>query len=602
MISLASIGTSRQGRPLHLLRVSGAPAERVVPAVLIVAGVDARHTVGMEAALGVAERLAADHAGALASAAVYVVPCLNPDGVAFLGDPGAPRMDFGRTIWPHDADRDGRVNEDPAEDLDGDGVIGVMRVPVGGPGWEHTPTHLIDPDEPRLMRTPDPSKGERATHALLIEGIDNDGDGAFNEDGPGGSAGGGTILSMNFPGRYPEHREGAGRHQLSEPEALALATWVLGMESLAAVIVFDPVDTIVNTPVIGKMDPSGGVPLGLENDDKGWYEGVAAMFKEITRMTGAPGGETDGSPAAWAYAHLGVPSFSTCVWVRPDQVKRDEQEAAPAAPAEPAPAEPGAPDGAAAISPEEIRARIAAFESATPAEREAMMAEFRALPADVQARIMQVAQGQPDPGAPAAPAGGGGPARKERKKGDSDDAKWLAYSDESRAGAGFVAWRSFEHPGLGAVEIGGFVPGFRLNPPADEVPGLADEQARFVAGVLGALPRVEWSIRAERLGPGVWRVGARCVNAGKMPVLSAVGVKARRVRPVRASIDLPLESLIAGEKVQRFWNLPGAWSAGAGTGDAEWIVSAPDGSEVRVVVASPMTGEEELRVTLQEVP
>ena len=79
---------------------------------------------------------------------------------------------------------------DRVVDIDAPGSCAVLDYwePIQARG----PRRLIlDPDEPRLLRKADPAKGETPEYVLLIEGIDNDGDGRFNEDGPHGSAGGG---------------------------------------------------------------------------------------------------------------------------------------------------------------------------------------------------------------------------------------------------------------------------------------------------------------------------------------------------------------------------------------------------------------------------
>src|SRR5690606_35790650 len=125
----------------------------------------------------------------------------------------------------------------------------------------------------------------------IVESTDADGDGFFAEDGPGG-----VDLDRNFPHLWPEFRDGAGVTPLSEPESRAVAEWILaptgpGRDNIVAVLVYSPADNLLNTPPTGKMDPTGVVPLGIEERDKGVYESVGAAFKEITGMTGAPKGE-----------------------------------------------------------------------------------------------------------------------------------------------------------------------------------------------------------------------------------------------------------------------------------------------------------------------
>ena len=56
---------------------------------------------------------------------VYVVPRLNPDGAEAM----CARVRYGRrrNAWAFNDANDGRVDEDPPEDLNGDRMITVMR-------------------------------------------------------------------------------------------------------------------------------------------------------------------------------------------------------------------------------------------------------------------------------------------------------------------------------------------------------------------------------------------------------------------------------------------------------------------------------------------
>jgi hypothetical protein len=220
LVEISTIGSSRQGRPLYVARVTDRAAEEGPgnardhrPSLLIVAGASGMHRVGVETALSVAERLAAEHADALKSAGVYVIPMLNPDSFAFHAEQGRPRTDFARTIAPTDADRDGRVNEDPPEDLNGDGVISMMRVSDPAPGSAWPATLGADPENARLMKTPDAAKGESsraltttATGASTRMGPAAPGEAASNLTGTrptAGKSGGTASASINCPSPSP---------------------------------------------------------------------------------------------------------------------------------------------------------------------------------------------------------------------------------------------------------------------------------------------------------------------------------------------------------------------------------------------------------------
>lgn len=632
------IGASPGGLPIEVIAI-GEPGpddqgltREQRPALLIVAGLQGHHEIGAAAAKALADRLIADHPALLTSRTVYILPEANPEGRARWNSRGLPRAESGRAPQVLDADRDGRDGEDPADDLNGDGLITMMRVPVASPQaarYNLRATHIIDPDDPRLLREPKPAEGESATHALLIEGIDNDNDGAFNEDGWGGSAGGGIDLDKHFPTHWPEHTDGAGLYPLARPEARALVEWTQSRHNIVAVLVYGPHDTLAAVPPAGRFPPPGRVPSGIEEGDKVWYEKISEFYKATTGVTkAADGPDRDGSFLQWAYADLGVYAFGTPVWRRPEPGKGDAGSDKPPA-SEPAadPLDALIAADRAALAERGVPRELIDFIHATPGEREVITAEMDAMtpqqrnermnllrqaPMDVQQRVMALAQGQPDPHAPTLPPQPEQPAepspspeasspRAKKRAADTEDARWLAWIDEERAGEGFVDWQPFDHPRLGPVEIGGFVPGVRINPPPDAVPGLIDRQSAFVAGLLERMPVLEFDAPlAERVGPGLWRISLTARNTGLLPTVPAIGVKTRRLHPLVFAFDpdqtIPTDRIISGSRLVRTDSI-------GGSGDsvrAEWLVLADDGSEIRIAVRSAHFGDRGFDVRLTE--
>jgi len=91
----------------------------------------------------------------------YIVPVVNPDGrYHFFTDPNNPDSNRSLRI-PKDDDRDGLVDEDFPDDLDGDGNICLMRKrdPFG--------RYKTDPEDPRLMIRIKP--GEKGEWTILGE-------------------------------------------------------------------------------------------------------------------------------------------------------------------------------------------------------------------------------------------------------------------------------------------------------------------------------------------------------------------------------------------------------------------------------------------------
>lgn len=589
------IGRTSGDRPIYVYRVSqGEGDPDTKPGLLIVAGIDSRHTSGPAIARELVGHL--EREADLEHATVYVIPRLNRDA--------QDRDDMsaavpGGTRTKEDADRDGRLDEDGPQDLNGDGFITMMRTTEPNPKYGVELTHVVDPDQPRLMRRADASKGEVATHALLPEASDQDGDGMMGEDGAGG-----VDLNKNFPYRWPEYANGNGAYPLSEPESKALATWLLDRPNIMAAIVYGPHDTIINVPAASGYDHTGRVPTGLERADKELMDRLSEQYKEATELKQAEKESLDGSFAGWAYAHLGLVTIATNPWQRPEPPKEEgeadeaaeEQEVQPAE--EPKPDEPPfvmIGDYKLVLTQEAIQGAMSEIQSMSPQEQEERMEAFQALPAETQQRIMNIAQGAPDPMAEQEESKPDRPTRTPRKTGkESDDAKWLAHAD--RVGEGYVDWQPFDHPQLGEVEIGGFEPGFKMNAPEDAIEGIVEAQAEFIEQLLAMMPRVVIEDPVvEKVGDGVWRASITVRNDGELPTRTALGAKARRLTPYVLALNVPQDTLIAGSTINRADSIaPGE------TMRAEWLVLADDGSTLDAQLRTEEFGVTDIEIELAE--
>ncbi|MBN2205765.1 MAG: hypothetical protein JW742_00030, partial [Candidatus Aminicenantes bacterium] len=254
LVQLKTIGRGSGGSEIWVLRIAaraeGAPDPDVRPAVFIAANVEGVHLLGTEAALALAERLLAASAkdngwaAFLKRTTVYIAPLLNPDTARKTF--AAPLAEAWSNARPVDADLDGRDDEDGPDDLNKDGLITQMRVkdPAG--------RYLPDPKEPRLMRLANPLKGETGLYALYPEGLDNDGDGAYNEDGPGG-----VEVHRNFPHDFDYGNPAAGRYPASEVETVALLKFLSERGNIAMILGFGTENTILNQQQTGQARLGG---------------------------------------------------------------------------------------------------------------------------------------------------------------------------------------------------------------------------------------------------------------------------------------------------------------------------------------------------------
>lgn len=123
-----------------------------------------------------------------------------------------------------------------------------------------------------------------------------------------------------------------------------------------------------------------------------------------------------------------------------------------------------------------------------------------------------------------------------------DDLKMLAWADRELKGRGYIDWYKFDHPQLGAVEIGGWdkIHAFR-NPP----PHLLErEVAKFPDWLIYnamSSPRLEWvDAKSESLGDNTHRITLVLQNTGYLPSYVSKRAKARgQSRGLILDLDLP---------------------------------------------------------------
>lgn len=173
-----------------------------------------------------------------------------------------------------------------------------------------------------------------------------------------------------------------------------------------------------------------------------------------------------------------------------------------------------------------------------------------------------------------------------------DDVKMLKWSDEKLGGKGHIDWQPFEHPQLGAVDIGGWDPIYAFrNPPPEYLEAEVAPHADWVIWQALASPKLEWrESHVEDLG-GSYRIRVAFMNTGYLPsYVTQTGKKRKVSRGVVAEITkaerTDLLWLAAGQVRQNGPELQG-WShvsAGGfgwqmnGTEDMavfEWVVTEP---------------------------
>jgi hypothetical protein len=319
LTKLYSLGKSVDGRDLWCLEVTarkaGNPDRK--PGMYIDGNIHGNEVQGGEVVAYTAWYLCHQH-GRLARvtelldrAVFYLVPTNNPDGRDYwLHNPNTASSSRSG-LRPHDDDRDGLIDEDGPDDLNGDGVITYMRIrDPNGRLKRH-------PDFPNYLMVParDDERGEFTI--LGLEGIDNDGDGRVNEDGPGG-----YDANRNWPWDWqPGYiQNGSLEYPASLPETRAIVEFVLAHPNIGAMQSYhNSGGMILRSP--GR---AGGVIRPQDDQVLSYIASIGEKVLPFYRsmviyrdLYTVWGGEID-----WFYGGRGILSFTNELWT-PANLYRD---------------------------------------------------------------------------------------------------------------------------------------------------------------------------------------------------------------------------------------------------------------------------------------
>jgi hypothetical protein len=532
--TLVEYGTTLGGRPLLMLQIargSGKTEDR--PGFLVVAGIEPSRLHAAEIALEIARSAAGGPGGGrdpLERVVLYVIADANPDGRARVLSGAADD----RNANPVDDDRDGLVDEDPPNDLDGDGSVRWLRV--------HRPGGLYRPDstDARAGVRADAAKGEAGVFDVLPEGRDDDRDGAIDEDGPGG-----INLNVNFPHDFRMFSPEVGPYAVSEKESKALVDLVLAHPNIGTALVFGTDDVLTRAPKADSTDKESEAPMAAP------VLAATTVDPQVQRVL------ADRSPVKGILkSDLAPYERAAARYAARVGIARDRR-ATP-------------PRGSLA---DWLRYQEGVFALSTPGWS-------LSAPRDTSAAAGDSTKTGSGRGRP------GGPARSEM----ADDVRALKALEKNGIAA-FTPWKEISHPDFPnrRVEAGGLDPLVFRTPPHADVDSLASRHAAFVRELLAWAPELllEEPV-VETMSPGVYRVRAEIANTGYLPTALYQGVRSRKARPVRIDLTLPEGGrLLAGQKVTLIHTLAG----NGGHRELEWILKAPPGSRLALLAGTPRAGQ-----------
>jgi hypothetical protein len=317
--TLDSLGKSYEGRDLWLVtitnRSTGSAEDK--PALYVQGGIDSDEVITVQSAMYLLHRVLSGYGtdpvvtDLVDKYALYVAPNVIPDqSETFHQTPKRPRDS---TTRPYDNDRDGLVDEDDMEDVDGDGRILQMRI------QDPSGTYKADPDDPRLMVRRQPADTGTFYRSYRSEGVDNDGDGRFNEDPVGG-----VDPNRNWPAHWVQEyqQSWAGPYPLSEVENQHIIRFYMSHPNIAGVIDYHSSGNLLYRPSSVYPDEE------MDSTDLTFYRALSERYKELTdgpvltplqgaRARGRRGVYGSGIMIDWVYDHYGVFSFAPELWAFP---------------------------------------------------------------------------------------------------------------------------------------------------------------------------------------------------------------------------------------------------------------------------------------------
>ena len=461
---------------------------------------------------------------------IYIMPKLNPDGSDhYLTKPDGMRS----SVRPHDSDSDGLLDEDPPEDLPGDRYITQIRV------RDELGPMKTSPEDPRLLV---PRKeDEKGEWRVYTEGIDNDKDGKFNEDGVGG-----LDINRNWPAYWQQEyvQSGSGPYALSEPETQAVAEFLHSHRNVSGILNYHMSgDFVFRPPCKPDFDPVTGEQLRFPPEDEAIYQVFGKKYSELINnqevvvsyySRNAPPPRYNalfGMFYDWGLTHYGAIS-----WVP----------------------------------------------------------EVGRYPCDYD------------------------------KDGRITEMERLKWNDTEMGGKIFVEWKSYNHPQLGKVEIGGFI-GKLYNPTYKAYINLMCNPGPIYEDFL--VKHTKWNLYLVSMSPhvkiidikttpgdaGYYKIVASIQNQGFLPThVTQYAISNKTAKTVKATISLKGANLVVGMEKVDLGHLPGISPAGrsrfargqssSSVKEVEWMVKTTGKAAPNVVIKaiSEKGGTDTKKLTLKK--
>ena len=593
-----------------------------LPAVFVAANMDGTVPISSEAAVFLAKEIASDET-VRKDLTWYILASGNPDAAGRYF--AKPLFKDARNDRAFNDDKDELIDEDGFDDLNGDGMITKMR--VKDPAGSYIPVE----SDPRMMRRADKSKGEKGIYKIYTEGIDNDSEGKYNEDPPGG-----VNINVNFPHLFKSFGKTSGAWPGSENESYAIMEFIYDHPEIAAVFAYGSVNWCIAPPKGGrkgaadlsnikipkrwagrlgadpeksysmkevmemaqKMAPPGmtltesmvasflglGAVVNPLSDDLKFYKKLSEQYKEFLKKRKLDSKRLDSTPAKdgsfelWSYYHLGVPTFAMDFWTLPKVEKKKKDENGLTLDN----LEKMSPDEFVGLGEEKIAAfmkEIGAPERFKPSMVINMVKSGKMTPEKIAGMVKKM---------------GGQKSKKNAGDGDEKTKSLLAFSDKVLGGKGFVDWKEFDHPTLGKVEIGGEVPFTENTPPLYMIDSLLSAQVPWTFEIIKKLPRLKFlKSKVTAKGAGVFNVDLWIENTGYLPFPTAMGRRDENPAPAVVEFESGSVKFLSGKKRTPVRSLDGN-----SVKELSWIIQAEDDIGIPVRLPSKNVWNDSINISL----
>ncbi|HAG17314.1 MAG TPA: hypothetical protein DCG69_12450 [Bacteroidales bacterium] len=591
------------------------------PAIFVMANPEGNLPLATEAALFLAdELLKSDH---LERFTYYLVPVLNADALNHYSE--NPLWETLRNAKPYNDDMDDVVDEDGPDDLNKDGFISQMRVldPLGI--W------IPEEADARFLRKANAAKGEKGMYKLYTEGLDNDGDGIYNEDPIGG-----VNSGINFPHLFKPNHNASGAWPGSETEVYALMRFVYAHPEIAATFTFGSTDFCLQAPEAGRKgsadlnniriprrfadmfgaDPAVTysmeqvmemakpmVPEGVEltpalvagflglgaavnplDEDLQFYNELNKQYKDFLKAKNfeterlSPEKSKDGSFELWSYYHIGVPTFSFNFFTLP-KAKKEKAESE------------------SSLSIEQLEKMSSDDFVALGEEKIASFLKENNAPERFSAkRIIEMLKGGQFTTAQMAATLKQIPKSKKEGELDEKTKAFIAYNDLTLNGTGFVSWTAFEHPTLGKVEIGGEKDYITTTPSYEDGQKLIAAQLPWLFQMVEKLPQLSiLKTEIETVSDDVYRLNVWIQNQNYLPFPTAMGSRNGQPAPAVLLLDGKDVAFLDGKARTPIAKVDGLKSV-----KLSFLLQAKKGTELVLKLESKFAGSDQAKISLSK--